>query len=260
MMKHIIAGLTLFSSLTKANVFATDDPVASLTKITDEPVNFFTEVADEPFNLYTEALDDPLSFSTEEPIASAEVDCQSNGDIDNLFLSDGVARVRRRRDACPKPSPPPPYTDIYDSNGILNQLSPQTLPKIPDQKEENILNLEQQWRLPSLTPTTDGQEQDDICPKELVGDSQKPVCSSGKHRRDNLRLPREDWFTLYNVRHCMSQTQYVICSRYIHQHSWNTHLSSFSEFSLRVSRETLVLFQRWVCSKSDHIQITSNTY
>ena len=216
-MKFIIAGLTLFFSLTQANVFATDDPVDAFTETTKEPINFFTEAADEPFNLYTEALDDPLSFSTGELIASAQVDCQSNGDIDNLFLSDGVARVRRRRDACPKPSPPPPYTDIYDSNGILNQLSPQTLPKIPDKKEENILNLEQLWRLPSLTPSTDGQEQDDICPKELVGDSQKPVCSSERPARDALRLPREDWYTLYNVRHCMSQALKFTRSRYIHQ-------------------------------------------
>lgn len=206
MIKHIIVGITLFILLTKANIFETDGLGDSLTGITDEPVSLFAEVADEPVNLYTELLDDPFSLSTEGPIAGVQVDCHANGDIDNLFLSGDVARVRLRREACSDPLPLPPYTDIYDSNGILNQLSPATVPKIPGQKEENILNLERQWALPGFTTTTDGQEEEDLCPKELVGDSQKPVCSSGSFGRDDQRLPGEDWYTLYNVRHCKSQT------------------------------------------------------
>lgn len=221
-MRRIIAGLTLSILLTITNIVesssdSTDDNaffLASGDQLPDEPVDSFTDLPDDPANSFTEVPDDSLNLSTDVPIASAQDNCQSSGNIDNLFLSSGIARVRPRGTACLNPPPPlPPYTDIYDSNGILNQLSPPTLPKIPDitipgsPQEENKLRLEEQFNLPSFSPTTNtaGQEQDDICPKELVGDSQIPVCSLGKSGRDILRLPGEDSYTVFNVRPCMSQ-------------------------------------------------------
>ena len=45
-------------------------------------------------------------------------------------------------------------------------------------------------------------EQDDVCPKDLIGDSQIPVCSTGNPARDVLRLPGEHHYTVYNVRPC----------------------------------------------------------
>ena len=78
------------------------------------------------------------------------------------------------------------------------------IPGTQDEKDTNILDPERQFGLPSFDRTTDTDvdEQDDVCPKDLIGDSQIPVCSTGNPARDVLRLPGEHHYTVYNVRPC----------------------------------------------------------
>lgn len=202
MAKHVIS-LTLSILLMILSIVETSDSLFDSTAFlptfdAELPDNLFTEDDGEPVNSFTGTF------------ASAQDECISNSDVDNLFLSSGTARLRPREDAC---SPPlPPLLNIYDSNEILNQFAPETLPKpditIPgtrEDKNKDVLRLKKMFDLPDFTHDTDPTEQDDVCPKELVGDSQIPVCDSGNTRRDKLRLPREDHCTLYNVRYCMSQ-------------------------------------------------------
>lgn len=211
MMKRIVIGLTLFILLTIADIVETSDSFDSsaflpasegdLPDNTDNTDNLFTDFNEE---------EQPVSLFTGD-LASAQDECTSNGDVDNLFLSSGIARIRPRgRDECLPPVPLAPYTDIYDSNGILNFLGPQTLPRPPDitipdtERNTELERLEEMLTLPEFIRGTNPGDQDDVCPKELVGESQIPVCDSGRTGRDFLRLAGEDHYTLYNVRYCMS--------------------------------------------------------
>ena len=225
MAKHIIAGLTLFILLMTPNIAETselidyspfllaadgelpDDSAYSLTEFDEQPDFLFDEQPDFLFDEQPDFLvDEQPDFLFGESLASGPDSCTSNGDLDdNLFLSNGIARIRPRNDAC---LPLPPSTNIYDSNTILNQLSPPTVPKSPDptipgtEQDEDKLRLEQMFKPPSFVPDTNSNEEDDVCPKELVGGSQIPVCSLGSAIRDALRRPGEDYYTWYNVRHC----------------------------------------------------------
>ena len=228
MMNLMIAGLALFVLRATADIDETPDYgaflLASSEELPDDSTNdvfllasneelpddstndvFLLSsggvVPDDSTNLYTEPFDDSFQSSRAGFIASSQPDCTSSNDNpDNLFLS----RLRRRIDACLPPLTPPP--NIYDSNSILNQLAPPvTLPRIPGREKNDRTELERLLELPDLTRDTDPEEQDDVCPKELVGESQIPVCSSRNIRRDHLRPPRADFYTLYNIRHCTSQ-------------------------------------------------------
>ena len=161
--------------------------------------------------------DDSINLYADQPTGSAYDECLSDGNLDDMSLLGNVARIRARKDACSNPdnsNPDPPYTNIYDSTDILNQLSP-VLPKpqIPGttKEETDIERLNRLYRLDSIDPkaNTNTDEQDDVCPKELVGDSQTPVCSSKNYRRDALRAPGWKYYTLYNVEYCKFSTSYL---------------------------------------------------
>lgn len=205
MMQHI-GGLTLSLLLM---IHSTVESSDSLFDSGDFLLASGGELPDDTTNLFSENDGEPLG-SFDGTLASVQGDCTSNGDVDNLFLSSGTARLRPRGDGCLPPLPPIP--NIYDSDAILNQFAPQTLPK-PDitipgtqtQKDKDILRLNELFSLPEFTHDTDPAVQDDVCPKELFGDSRIPVCESTTPSRDVLRRPREDHYTLYNVRYCMFQ-------------------------------------------------------
>ena len=186
MMKYLVAGLALFILLAIADIGdigETPDYSAFLSASNEElpddstgntfPLSCNEELPGDSPNLFTEPLDSGLLSPTDELMASAQPDCTSfNENNDNLFLS----RLRRRIDACLPPLPPIP--NIYDSNSILNQLAPPTtVPKIPGTEKSDLQKLEEMLALPSFTHDTNAAEQDDVCPKELVGESQVPVCS-----------------------------------------------------------------------------------
>ena len=165
------------------------------------------ELAVDTTNLFTEDDGGDLFSSIDGTLASTQGNCTSNNDNDDLFASSSAARLRPRIDACLPPLPPIP--NIYDSNTILNQFTPETLPKpditIPGTQtpnEKDILRLNEMFNLPEYTHDTNAVEQDDVCPEELVGDSRIPVCESPSRSRDQLRRKRQDHYTLYNVRHC----------------------------------------------------------
>lgn len=152
--------------------------------------------------------DDSTDLFAEDFTANAGNKCLSNNDIDDINLFSDIARVRPRNGGeCVEDIPLPPYTDIYDSKGILNQLSPN--PVIPgtqqDQDKKNI--LEELWTLPSFDPsanTNADDDDDDICPKEIYGDSRIPLCDTGSFRRNVLRPPGGRYYTVYGVRPCKS--------------------------------------------------------
>lgn len=232
MIKHIITGLTFSIWLVIADVDETLDYGAFLLASNDEfpddsATNDFllssggelldsslTEVTGESIDQYSQPLDDSLQSATEGGFfaSTQQPDCtSSNGNTENLFL---LSRVRPRDeiDKCLPPLTPPP--NIYDSDSILNQLAPpQTLPTIPGTEKSDREKLEEMLGLPEFIPATNSEEQDDVCPVELVGNSQTPVCSSGNVGRDHLRQSGEDFFTLYNVRHCTSQEIRVVFAR-----------------------------------------------
>lgn len=185
------------------------------------------DLPDDSTKLFTED-DGELPFGAfDETFASAQGgDCTSNGDMDNIFFSSGTARLRPRGvDACLEPLPPVP--NIYDSNEMLNQFTPETLPKphitIPgtetEKGKEDISRLNELFNLPDYTHDTNPAEQDDVCPEDLVHDLQIPVCDSGRAGRDNLRLRGEGTYTLYNVRNCMSPRVVTVNSLCLGIHS-----------------------------------------
>ena len=167
---------------------------------------------------------DPVSFLTGDlATAAPRKQCppaaaDGLGDKTSSPSRRAARRVRPRaegprcdvQDATPQPAP---YTDIYNQNDMLNLLSPPVLPKPalptisdPTKKQsDDISKLERLFQLPSYDPTanTNSDEEEDLCPRKLVGDSQIPVCFS-EIGRDALRLPRQDFYTLYNVRLRMS--------------------------------------------------------
>ena len=158
-----------------------------------------------------EVLDGDIFFDDTDLFAdtanSGSNKCLSYDDSDNLFSSD-VARVRPR-DACTNdaapPRPLPPYTDIYNTNDILNQLSPSPPPLIPGtERNPNVPDLEQQLNLPSYIPApkTTTDDDDDVCPIEFLGDSRIPVCDTGSDKRNVELLPGALYFTVYGVRPC----------------------------------------------------------
>lgn len=209
-MKHIVANLAFFILRVIADIDETPDYSAFLIASNEElPGNSILndgflqfsneELPDDSINLFTEPFDDSLQSSANELIVNAQPDCISSND-NSLLLS----RLRPRIDAC-LPSLTPPL-NIYDSNSILNQLiAPQTLPKIPGTKKGDSERLEEMLQLPNVFLDTKPKEQDDMCPKYLVRESQIPVCSSGKLGPDVHRKSGDDFYTLYNVRLCMSR-------------------------------------------------------
>lgn len=155
--------------------------------------------------------------------------CLSYDDSDNLFSLNDVARVRPRS-PCPNPAAPqtplPPYTDIYNTDDILNKLSGSSSPSPPvipgTDRDSNILNLENQLNLPSFIPThkTTTDDDDDICPREFMGDSQIPVCDTGSFNRNAEVLPGAVCFTIYGVRPCrfqIHQKTFLIVGLMIHE-------------------------------------------
>ena len=164
---------------------------------------------DEPFlqddNLWNEEVDydDSTDLFTEDLTANLSNNCFSYDDVDNIFLSD-VARVRLRRETCANPDAPPPTlpTDIYDSNSVLNLLSPP--PNSPvisgPRKDPDYLDLERLFGLPLPAPKQ--KDENDDCPADLYGDSRIPVCNLGSFVRDVEMPARELHCTVYNVRIC----------------------------------------------------------
>lgn len=235
MRKHIIASLTASFLLVRADIGENPDYdpfllasggelpdnsaanndflLASGGEISDDSANSLTGVAWDSTNLFTDPLDDSLQSSTDGLIAGAQPGCTSDADNDNVFFS----RIRPRGEACLPPLNPPP--NIYDLNTIFNQVAPPppTLPKIPDRTtpDTDRSDLEKMWSLPLVDPDTKNGDEEEICPRELMGDSQIPVCSSPQRGRNELRLPQEDHWTLYNVRYCMSpEMKFVLFMKY----------------------------------------------
>lgn len=193
-------------------------------------------------------------------LASTQGDCTSNNDNDNLFASSGAARLRPRADGCLLPLPPIP--NIYDSNTILNQFTPETLPK-PDitipgtdtPNEKDIFRLNEMFNLPEFDPDTNSAAQDDVCPEELVGDSRIPVCESPSRSRDQLRRKGEDHYTLYNVRHCRPPQECCrpVCSRPIQLIEEMLISQRLSDRALQEENGSLVLLRGQNDGKSHHI-------
>jgi hypothetical protein len=200
-MKHIIAGLTFSIVLASANASDLFDTVDYQPFLSD-PILTGSQIFDE----WEPSPHEASTSGNGELMIGLNDDCHSDADVDDIFLPSDIARVRPRGDACLQPLPPAlPYIDIYDSNGMLNMMSPVPVPKIPDtENDNNILRLEEQFKLPSFSPTpdTNHDEQDDICPKHIAGKANIPVCDSGEPGRNVLRLPRDDHSTVYNVRPC----------------------------------------------------------
>lgn len=203
-MMHHISGFTLSILLTIPIIVETSD---SLFDSGDILLPSNGELPDDTTDLFTN--NGELLSSFDETLASAQSDCTSNGDIDNLFFSSDIARLRPRINACLPPLPS--IINIYDSNAILNQFAPSTFSKpdiqIPStQKKQNpdVLRLDELFNLPAYTHDINPTEQDDVCPEELFDKSQTPVCQAEKWARNTLRRPKEDYYTLWNVRKCMS--------------------------------------------------------
>lgn len=149
------------------------------------------------------AYDDSTNLFTEDLAANPSNNCFSYNNVDNIFLSD-AARVRLRRETCSDPDAPPltPPTDIYDSNSILNLLSPS--PNSPvisgPKKDPNHLDLERLFGLPLPAPKL--KDENDDCPAVLYGDSRIPICNLGSFLRD-VEIPLGELHaTVYNVRVC----------------------------------------------------------
>lgn len=155
-------------------------------------------------------FDDSTDFWFADADADADAvnkndDCLSYDGFDHLFSSN-VVRLRPR-DTCTNPAAAPlsPYTDIYNTNDILNQLSPSPPPSSPDtEKDSNVLDLEHQLNLPSFDPApkTTTTDNDDICPEEYFGDSRIPVCDIGSFIRNGECPPDSVYFNIYGVRPC----------------------------------------------------------
>ena len=196
-------------------------------------------------NLFTEPLGDSLQSSANELIASTQPDCMTfNDNTDSLFLS----RLRPRIDSCLAPLTPPP--NIYDSNSILNQLVvPQTWPKIPGTEEKSDRQkLEEMFGLSDFDRDTSPGEQEDICPEELVKESQLPVCSSGRFGPDASRKPGDDFYTLYFIRFCtFRQIWPLLLMMYFINWLMKSLIRSYrvSAKSLRGTRRPLVLSRSW---------------
>lgn len=251
-----IAGLACFVLRVIADIGEAPDYGAFLLASNEELLDDFTndafllsfggEVPDDSTNFYTESFDDPLQSSTAGLIASSQPECTSSNDNpNNLFFS----RLRPRIDAClPSLTPPRAPLKIYDSNSILNQLAPPViLPMNSGAEKNDRTELDRLLELPGFTRDTDPVEQDDACPKELVGESQTPVCSSGENGRDHIQLPGEDVYTLYNVRHCTSQKiKLAVMLHFINQ--WMKlliHSCRVSACPMQGATKTLVLCRRF---------------
>ena len=188
-----------------------------LPAILGAPDLFDDSVSYEPFlvdsagsDVSLGSVDDSTAFSADQTVANAYPNCVSDSNVDNLFLPDVVARKRRRRDGetCRDPSAPlpplPPVTNIYDPNAIIDELSSPSTGQSAGPTKQDLKDLERAWQIGGFDPNA--KDDDDVCPKAIVGDSQTPVCTSTNTRRDASRLAGENHYTLYNVRLCKSST------------------------------------------------------
>lgn len=205
-MNHFICGLVF--SLLLAQVDGLENPDYA-TFLQDPEVLDGNAVLDDSTDLFADTAN------------SGGNKCLSYDDSDNLFASD-VARVRPR-DACTihgaPQSPLPPYTDIYNTDGILNQLSPSPPPVIPGtERDPKVRGLEEQLNLPSFIPApkTTTDDDDDVCPIEFVGDSRIPVCDTGPQKRNVERIPGGLHSTVYGVRPCRLNPSTILDSLIIH--------------------------------------------
>lgn len=211
-MRHPIFLKLIFSVFLLAKVHGEDFPDCT-PFLQDEP--FFQDdsflQADGDIAL---AYDDSTTdlFTDENLTANpSNNNCFSYDNVDNIFFpSDTARRVRllRKRETCPDPNAPPliPPTDIYDSNTILNLLSPLSpSPNSPvtsgsRKKDPDHSDLERLFGLPLPAPKL--KDENDDCPAVLYGDSRIPVCDLGDFVK-NVEIPLGELHaTVYNVRIC----------------------------------------------------------
>ena len=145
--------------------------------------------------------DDAIDLFADDFTVDTSNECFIYDNVDDINLFDSIARLRSRgicaNSAAPSLSS---YTDIYDSNGILNQLSSPLDPDTQQDQETNIPNLRRQFDL-SVDPitNTNAGNDDGSCFKEIYGDFQTLVCDMGRLKRNILKIARVRHFTVYDV-------------------------------------------------------------
>lgn len=198
-MNHLICGLICSFWLTKVDGLGIAPDYATFFQDSDPEALFDENVV----------FDDSTDLLFADAANTNNDDCLSYVDgFDANLFSSNIARVRPR-DACTNRAAPPPspYIDIYNTNDILNQFSPSPPPvTIPGAEKEdpNVLDLEQQLRLPSFEPApkTTTTEEEEICPEEYFGNSRIPVCDLGDMVRNGECPPNSCYWNIYGVRHC----------------------------------------------------------
>lgn len=192
-MSHLILLLTFVISLAK--VHGQDVPDYGLF-LQDEPIFQDPEISNGEL-----VYDDSTDLFTDDLAANPSNNCLSYDDVDNVFLSD-VARIRPRREKCANPDAPQltPPTNIYDSNGMLNLLSPPAKSPVISgpEKDPNYQDLERLFGLQLPGPTQKDPNTD--CPADLYRDSRIPVCQLGSFQRDVELLLGDIYATVYDVR------------------------------------------------------------